>query len=216
MAILVKASAALSTVTSLVSETKFNKRDCFASDRIPKISVTALGHLLYNVGDIFLRRKYLCMLVFIAANFMMSCQDDDHDHNYEPWQPEVDQLRSALTSIDDIESAKDKGYDSEVTGYVKNMGFHYLNAAILDETFDVKNPELLLYVPDNHGGLKLVAVEYAVPIVDLNNPPPAPQGFKGDADVWEINTEFKLWTLHAWVGVDNPHGIFAPHNPNIP
>jgi hypothetical protein len=214
MAILVKVIAALSTGRSPVTETKINRRDYFALDGIHKISVTTLGQIFYNVGAIFLKRKYLCMLVFIAANFLMSCQDDDHKQ--DPWQGEVDQLRSALTSFDDIESAKDKGYESEVTGYVKNMGFHYLNTAILDDKFDVENPELVLYVPDGHGGLKFVAVEYAVPIVDLNNPPPAPQGFKGDADVWEINTEFKLWTLHAWVGTDNPHGIFHPHNPNIP
>ena len=81
------------------------------------------------------------MLVFIAANFLMSCQDDDQD----PWQSEVDQLRSAITSFDDIESAKNKGYNAEVTGYVTNMGFHYLNASILDNKFDVKNPEILVY-----------------------------------------------------------------------
>ena len=207
MTILVKVIEALSTRRSPVTETKINRRDYFSSNGIHKISV-----IFYNAGAIFLRRKYLCMLVFIAANFLMSCEDDDHD----PWQGEVDQLRSAITSMDDVESAKDKGYTSEVTGYVKNMGFHYLNTSILDDKFDVKNPELLLFVPDDHGGLKFVAVEYAVPIADLNNPPPAPEGFKGDADVWEINTEFKLWTLHAWVGTDNPHGIFHPHNPNIP
>ena len=64
--------------------------------------------------------------------------------------------------------------------------------------------------------MKLVAVEYAVPITDLNNPPPVPEGFTGSDDVWEINTEFKLWTLHVWVGLDNPHGIFASHNPKLP
>ena len=202
MAILVKVIAALSTGRSPVAEAKINKRDCFATD----------GKMHFNVGAIFSKRKYLSMLVFIAANFLMSCQDDDQD----PWQSEVDQLRSAVTSFEDIESAKNKGYNAEVTGYVTNMGFHYLNASILDNKFDVKNPEILVFVPDDHGGLKFVAVEYAVPIADLNNPPPAPEGFKGDADVWEINTEFKLWTLHAWVGMDNPHGIFHPHNPNIP
>ena len=214
MAILGKVFTALSTGRSPVTEIKINKRDRFASDGISKISVTTLGQTLNNVGAIFSKRKYLCMLVFIAANFLMSCQDDDQ--NNDPWQGEIDQLRSAMTSFDDIESAKDKGYANDVTGYVTNMGFHYLNASILDDKFDVKNPELVLYVPDDHGGLKFVGVEYAVPIADLNNPPPAPEGFKGDADVWEINTEFKLWTLHAWVGMDNPHGIFHPHNPNIP
>ena len=95
------------------------------------------------------------------------------------------------------------------------MGFHYLNVRLLDDKFEVEKPELLLYAPDENNKLKFVAVEYAVPIEDLNNPPPVPEGFKGDADVWEINTEFKLWTLHVWVKLENPNGIFAPHNPAL-
>jgi hypothetical protein len=154
------------------------------------------------------------LLVLIAGNFLMSCDDDDKQN--EPWQAEIDQLRSTVASYDDIQEADDKGYDTEITGYRAQMGFHYIKGSILDETFDVENPELLLFVPDDHGGLKFVAVEYAVPIADLNNPPPAPEGFKGNTDVWEINTEFKVWTLHVWVGLDNPHGLFAPHNPNLP
>jgi hypothetical protein len=86
------------------------------------------------------------------------------------------------------------------------MGFHYLNASLLDDKFEVEKPELLLYIPGENNKLKFVAVEYAVPIEDLDNPPSVPEGF----------TEFKLWTLHVWVKLDNPHGIFAPHNPSIP
>ena len=95
------------------------------------------------------------------------------------------------------------------------MGFHYLNASLLDDKFEVEKPELLLYAPDENNKLKFVAVEYAVPVEDLNNPPPVPEGFKGNDDVWEINTEFKLWTLHVWVKLENPDGIFAPHNPAL-
>ena len=156
-----------------------------------------------------LKGAHLILLMFIAS-FLISCNDDDR---VEPWQPEIELLRSAIVAYDLVEHAKHDGYDNEVTGYRTNMGFHYLNASLLDDKFEVEKPELLLYAPDENGKLKFVAVEYAMPITDLDNPPPIPQGFKGDADVWEINTEFSLWTLHVWVKLENPEGIFASHNP---
>ena len=64
--------------------------------------------------------------------------------------------------------------------------------------------------------MELVAAEYATPIADLQNPPPAPSGFTGETDEWAVNSDFSLWTLHAWVWRENAHGLFAPHNPAIP
>jgi hypothetical protein len=154
---------------------------------------------------------YFSLLVFITASLTISCDDD----KVEVWQPEIERLRAAITAYDHIQHAQHDGYDNEVTGYRTQMGFHYLNVSLLDDKFEVEKPEILLYAPDENNNLKFVAVEYAVPISDMNNPPPAPEGFKGDADVWEINTEFKLWTLHVWVKLENPNGIFASHNPSL-
>lgn len=158
-----------------------------------------------------IKEFYFSMLVFIAASLTISCGDD----KVEVWQPEMERLRAAITAYDHIHHAQHDGYDNEVTGYRTQMGFHYLNASLLDDKFEVEKPEILLYAPGENNNLKFVAVEYAVPISDINNPPPAPEGFKGDADVWEINTEFKLWTLHVWVKLENPNGIFASHNPSL-
>jgi hypothetical protein len=58
-----------------------------------------------------------------------------------------------------------------------------------------------------------VAVEYAVPL-DLALT--SPEGFSGEDDVWDRNTTFGLWTLHAWVWRHNPDGVFAPMNPRMP
>jgi len=155
---------------------------------------------------------YFVTVLLVVVSLLISCDDDDEP---ELWQPEMEKLRAAITPYDFIEHAKHDGYDNEVTGYRPHMGYHYLNASLLDDKFEVEKPELLLYAPDENNKLKFVAVEYAVPIEDLNNPPPVPEGFQGDDDVWEINTEFKLWTLHVWVKLENPDGIFAPHNPAL-
>lgn len=129
---------------------------------------------------------------------------------------EIAQLRAAVAPWHKFETALAAGYELDVTGYVNQMGHHYLNVSLLDDEFEVTQPELLLFVPAPNGKWRFVGVEYAVPIADMENPQPAPEGFPGDADHWVINTEFNLWTLHVWVGLHNPDGIFAMHNPRLP
>lgn len=123
-------------------------------------------------------------------------------------------LRATVAPWHDFDTAFEAGYNLEVTGYRSQMGFHYLNPGLLDDTFEISKPELLLFVPGPNGKLRFVGVEYAVPV--LSDSQPAPEGFSGDADQWVINTEFNLWVLHVWVGLNNPDGIFASHNPRIP
>lgn len=107
-----------------------------------------------------------------------------------------------------------RGYDTDVTGYVPNMGHHYANLALIDGEFDIDAPETLLYVPDENGEMHFVGVEYLVVREALEDPDTPPAGFTGDEDEWEIVDIF--WTLHVWIGLDNPNGIFAHVNPNVP
>ena len=57
-----------------------------------------------------------------------------------------------------------------------------------------------------------MAVEYAVPLEESRI---APKGYVGHADGWDVNTDFGLWTLHAWIWDYNPAGVFAPLNPRV-
>lgn len=126
---------------------------------------------------------------------------------------ELAQVRAATARYHDVDQARADGY-VDIDVFIPNMGFHYLKPDLLDDTFELTRPELLVYAPQGDG-LRLVAVEYAVP-VDLDDPAPAPEGFTGDMDVWAINAAFSLWTLHAWIWQDNPDGVFAPFNPRVP
>ena len=45
----------------------------------------------------------------------------------------------------------------------------------------------------------------------LEDPSIPPEGFVGNEDQWAIIGSF--WTLHAWVGLENPNGVFTPINP---
>ena len=160
-----------------------------------------------------LTRRFPATLFIVAIGSLFSACDEDDKTVLEK---ELDQVRHAVSSYHDLDHAKAHGYDTEVTGYRSQMGYHYLKGALVDNNFEITKPEILVYAPYGTDSMKFVAVEYVTPIADLNNPPPVPEGFTGSDDVWEINTEFKLWTLHVWVGLENSHGIFAPHNPKLP
>ncbi|HLT46784.1 MAG TPA: hypothetical protein VK002_06100 [Rubricoccaceae bacterium] len=163
-----------------------------------------------------MRTRYALVALALA---LTGCDSED---NPPPYMLELDRLRAATDAFQDFNAAAPAGYAAEVinpaTGdsYFPMMGVHYLNPNLLDDHFDVEHPEILIYLPHDDGHMELVAVEYATPIADLDAPPPAPAGFTGTADAWSINEDFSLWTLHAWVWMDNPSGVFAPHNPDVP
>jgi len=124
---------------------------------------------------------------------------------------ELQQARSATARYLNISNAIADGY-ADISVVVPNMGHHYLKAANVDATFDVRKPEVLVYNHHEDGSFDLVAVEYAIP---LNLSANAPAGFTGSADVWDHNTGFGLWLLHAWVWSFNPNGVFNPTNPTV-
>jgi len=100
------------------------------------------------------------------------------------------------------------------------MGFHWLNPGLLDTTLDPTAPEVLVYGPDGHGNLKLVALEYVV----FAEPWAAEHGslapslfgrsltFVGEPNRYEVPA---FWQVHAWVFESNPVGTFADFNPDV-
>ena len=140
-----------------------------------------------------------------------------HDHaaraNDEPLpHKELANARRATARYQDFQLALRDGY-VDIGVVLPNMGRHLLNESLLDATFDAERPEVLVYMEDLGGRMKLVAVEYAVPLQLTDTPP---EGFSGGADQWFPDQVFKLWTLHAWVFRENPDGMFNPTNRRVP
>lgn len=125
---------------------------------------------------------------------------------------ELQQARAATERYRNIDNAIRDGY-LDIPVDVENMGHHFMKSSLVDSTIDIRKPELLVYNRDEAGIQQLVAVEYALPI-DLS-PNVAPEGFTGASDVWDRNTDFQLWLLHAWVWSFNPSGVFNPTNPLV-
>jgi len=122
---------------------------------------------------------------------------------------ELKQARFATARYRDIRNAIKDGY-SNINVDVPNMGHHFMNMNLIDGTFDIRRPEILVYNGLDSGHPELVAVEYAIPLTD-----PMPEGFTGSADVWKGDSGFPYWLLHAWVWKFNPDGVFNWTNPRI-
>jgi len=126
---------------------------------------------------------------------------------------ELARARNATAKYHDVAVAVADGYVQK--GYGSGEGFHFVNAGLMDCTFDLERPEVLLYIPSGEG-LRLVGVEYSVPNACTAT---APEGFTGDADEWEgPNAEGRpMWALITWLWLGNPNGVFAePPHPQIP
>ena len=124
---------------------------------------------------------------------------------------ELQQARAASARYLNVKNAVKDGYQN-ISVDVEHMGHHYMKMDNVDLTFDYRKPEILVY-NGPEGEEQLVAVEYAVPI-ELT-PNAAPEGFTGTNDVWDRNTGFGLYLLHAWVWAYNPSGVFNSTNPNV-
>ena len=123
---------------------------------------------------------------------------------------ELQLAKMSTARYNNIENAIADGY-VDINVVVPHMGHHYMNANYLNASFEIDKPEILVYSPNPASGhMQLVAVEYAIP-----NTEPQPVGFTGNYDVWDNNTGFGLWLLHAWVWEYNPDGVFTPMNPNV-
>lgn len=140
---------------------------------------------------------------------------------------ELQKVRSAVARYHSFEQAERDGYwirpgEPCVASPAGTMGVHAINLALMaDDEIDPARPEILLYVPNENGGLKLVGVEYWKRDADQNlgtagdKPSLFGQSFDGPMPGhgnWGMPIHYDL---HAWVAEKNPSGAFAMFNPAV-
>jgi len=99
------------------------------------------------------------------------------------------------------------------------MGFHYINGGLLDANLDPTRPEALVYEPDKHGKLNLVALEFVTfkDAWDAAHPGVWPSLFGEDFMFTPSPNRYDIpafYSLHVWLWKSNPAGLFMPFNPN--
>jgi hypothetical protein len=100
------------------------------------------------------------------------------------------------------------------------MGVHYVRGDLVgDAAVEPTTPEALVYEPDDHGRMRLVAVEYVVFQSAWDAAHDTPPALFGETFMLtEAGNRFGLpayYSLHAWVWRHNPAGTFAMWNPKV-
>ncbi|HXV40694.1 MAG TPA: hypothetical protein VD701_07025 [Steroidobacteraceae bacterium] len=163
------------------------------------------------------RRTASAFLLVISGLGLSAATLADSDGLSAQTRQELARARNATAAFHNIDAAYAAGY-IDINVVIPGMGCHLLNPGYLDGSFNVSQPEALVYgdcTPGIGGRAELRAVEY---LTVCGGPPactlPAPAGFTGDDDAWTPTPDGALWTLHAWIWQHNPDGIFAPTSPH--
>jgi len=123
------------------------------------------------------------------------------------------QLRRVTAPFHNFDKAEEAGYDTQATvcwfhSELGAMGYHYLNPTLVDGEAELLEPELLVYEPRADGSLRLVAMEYIVPVAAWQGP-----GVPSVAGQEFHDNGAGLYILHVWSWLHNPRGMFADWNP---
>lgn len=160
-------------------------------------------------------RKLNVLFVALLAITYQGCTEEEDALDLAIWEQEVEQVKEATMQYMDFGKAEAEGF-VDVSGFVPQMGHHYMLMSRVDDKLDLEKPEILLYAPDADGNMEFLGVEYSILVDDPENPGTPPEGFTGDQDQWHFREDLAQWQLHVWTVKENPDGIFAPHNPVLP
>jgi len=139
-------------------------------------------------------------------------------------ETQLAQLRQVTARFHSIDAAKDAGYSTQITPCwahhsAGGMGYHYGNTNLFDATVDLLQPETVIYEPQAGGHMRLVGMEYIVPLAawegaghDLKNPTDVPQLLGQN---FTRHSFLPIFKLHIWLWQDNPSGTFADWNPKV-
>ena len=158
--------------------------------------------------------------------------------------PDLAAVKAATAQFHQVERAIEAGYQDPTGSHCEQiaigaMGIHSANPALLQsQALDPLQPEVLLYLPKEDGGFRLIGVEY-VQTVLVRNPA------TGAVSPWMAQTPWPSnftvvtptpqlfgqtfqgpmpghlpgmpwhWDLHVWVWNNNPSGTFAQWNPAV-
>jgi len=139
-------------------------------------------------------------------------------------ETQLAQLRQVTAKFHEIDVAKQAGYSTQITPCwahhsAGGMGYHFGNTNLFDATVDLLNPETVIYEPQAGGHMRLVGMEYIVPLDawagaghDLNDPNDVPRLL---GQRFTRHSFLPIFKLHIWLWKANPSGAFADWNPKV-
>ena len=151
--------------------------------------------------------------VLLAAS-LVSCSDGPTHPTVTPEQQrDLNALHGVTVAYTDFARAQAAGYAERLTDCMADasggMGYHYGKVSFIDGQARLLEPEILMYEPQADGSMKLVGIEYVVPL-SASATPPSLFGLE-----FHRNEAFQLWVLHVWLYKENPSGMFSDWNPTV-
>jgi hypothetical protein len=138
---------------------------------------------------------------------------------------DLEAAKAASARYHSVEQALKDGYSGVGEPCVASpdgaMGIHYVNAALIaDDAIDPLRPEILLYLPNAHGKLELIGIEYFKVDADQDlgtaDDRPSVLGHELEGPMPGHNPAMPAhYDLHVWFWKANPAGMFAPFNPDL-
>lgn len=134
------------------------------------------------------------------------------------------ELRQVTERFKSLEVAKEAGYATQITPCWAHhsagaMGYHYGNTNLFDASAVLLQPEVVIYEPEKNGRMRLVGLEYIVPLAaweaaghDLNNAADVPQLL---GQKFTRHSSLPIFKLHIWLWRNNPSGTYADWNPKV-
>jgi hypothetical protein len=139
-------------------------------------------------------------------------------------ESQLAELRKVTARFQSIEAAKQAGYSTQITPCwahhsAGGMGYHFGNTSLFDATVDLLQPETVIYEPLAGGHMRLVGMEYIVPLAawegaghNTNNAADVPQLL---GQKFTRHSFLPIFKLHIWLWQPNPSGTFADWNPKV-
>ena len=134
-------------------------------------------------------------------------------------------IRAATADYHDIDDALAAGYGplhtcTDHEGGIGAMGQHYVyGPEVTNTTFDLSQPEVLVFEPMPNGRSRLVAVEFVVfaePWDATHDAPP--QLFGRELTLVPAPNRYDVpsfYEIHVWLWKNNPSGTFSDWNPKV-
>jgi hypothetical protein len=132
-----------------------------------------------------------CLLVFSASATVHG------DNLGSAVNRQLAQARAATARYHDPDVALADGYINLGVNPGEGGAVEFVNFGLIDCTLDIQHPEALRYVQSG-GGLRLVAVEYSIPMACPGAPP---EDFLPGVGEWEPEPAAPAWTLAAWIWI---------------
>ena len=139
-------------------------------------------------------------------------------------QKSLAELRRVTARFQNFDDAVAAGYSTQVTPCWAHhtagaMGYHYGNMSLFDAKAELLAPEVVMYEPLKGGKMKLVGMEYIVPIDawtaaghNASDPEDRPELL---GQKFTQHSSLPIYKLHIWLWRENPEGIFKDWNPKV-